>query len=114
MLIVISKLNLGISPTTCKPGDNVQLTIATTVNSTVSLLAIDQRVLLLKTGNDLSLNEIYDNFDQYNTNSLGIFDGPFMARRRPFFPWIWYDTYEMKFDVRNSSVVFNMFYSKTL
>lgn len=94
-------MNLAIFPTTCKPGENVKLTIGSTIQSTVSLLAIDQRVLLLKSGNDLTLNEIYGNLDEYNERFSGGgigFDGPLgpMIKRQP---WFWFETYEMKFEV---------------
>lgn len=102
------QLNLEISPTTCKPGETVQLSVQSTIQSTVSLLAIDQRVLLLKSGNDLSLNEIYENLDQYNSAFGGgiVFDDVPFLKRRPFFPWIWYETYEMKFEVRKFWIKF--------
>lgn len=97
-------MNLSIAPKTCKPGENVSLTVISTVQSTVSLLAIDQRVLLLKSGNDLSLNQIYDDFSQYNYVYyrgglvFGNDFGPVAWReRRPF--WYWYETYEDKFEV---------------
>jgi hypothetical protein len=94
-------LNLAIAPTTCKPGENVQLTIGSTIQSTVSLLAIDQRVLLLKSGNDLTLDEVYGNLDEYNSQYFGggdIFEGNVLNRQRKR-GWFWYETYEMKFEV---------------
>lgn len=36
------------------PGDNVDITISAKPNSYVGLLAVDQRSLLLKSGNDIS------------------------------------------------------------
>lgn len=101
-------MNLGIFPTTCKPGENVQLSIGTTIQSTVHLLAIDQRVLLLKSGNDLTLNDIYGDFDEYNDRYGGggdFFDQPLGPIRRR--PWFWYETYDMKFEQVNLLIISN-------
>lgn len=38
-----------------QPGNNVDITIRTKPNSYVGLLGVDQSVLLLRSGNDLSL-----------------------------------------------------------
>lgn len=94
-------MSLEISPSTCLPGGTASLTISSTLKSTVSLLAIDQRVLLLKSGNDVSQNEIFDELDKYNINDdVGgggiILDVPFGIPRRP---WFWFETFEMKFNV---------------
>lgn len=75
------------------------LSIMSTVRSTVSLLAIDQRVLLLKTGNDLSLNEVFGDLDKYNRNGLDGYspiEDKFLPRR----PWWYSERYEDKFEVR--------------
>lgn len=89
-------LSLNLSETSCKPGENVTLSVSSTMHSTVSLLAIDQSVLLLKKGNDITKGDIFSNFDEYNfvENSGPVFDGPMFWRN----PW-WYETYEMKFSV---------------
>ena len=86
-----------------KPGDDAILKVSSRPHSTVSLLAIDQRVLLLKTGNDLSLDEVFNDFDAYNLNNFG--GGPipfndFALFRRPFIPWPHYETYQQKFEVK--------------
>lgn len=93
------QVNLAVSPTTCKPGENVSVSITSTIFSTVSLLAIDQRVLLLKTGNDLSNNEVFDSLNMYNSfwNNEEIF-----IDFRPHFRPFWFDTYEMRFEVSYS------------
>lgn len=97
--IVNFQVNLSLSNKTCKPGENITLSIASTLDSTISLLAIDQRVLLLKTGNDLSSDEIFDDFESYNLNYFGgdiLIDRAMSPIRRP---WFWYPTYEQKFEV---------------
>lgn len=67
-----------------------------TIKSTVSLLAIDQRVLLLKSGNDLSLSEVYEQLNSYNImdNVAEIlFGGQFLT------PWFWPHNYQAYFKV---------------
>lgn len=94
-------MNLKLSQTNVKPGENVSLSIGSTLSSTVSLLAIDQRVLLLKSGNDLSRSDIFNDFDIYNNvQNIGFGFDSF----RPFF---WYETYEMKFAAVNLLILTN-------
>jgi hypothetical protein len=67
-----------------------------TLKSTVSLLAIDQRVLLLKSGNDLSLREVYEELSSYNIlDNIAeiLFGGQFLT------PWFWPNRYQAYFNV---------------
>ena len=48
------QVNISINPTEAEPGNNVEMTIETKPNSYVGLLAVDQSVLLLKSGNDIT------------------------------------------------------------
>ena len=95
-------VSLSLSETSCKPGENVTLSVSSTMHSTVSLLAIDQSVLQLKNGNDITKGDIFSNFDEYNfvENSGPVFNGPMFGRS----PW-WYETYEKKFGVSLLSVL---------
>ncbi|KAG4076179.1 hypothetical protein HA402_014728 [Bradysia odoriphaga] len=49
-----------------EPGTEYDLKITTAPNSYVGLLAVDQSVLLLRSGNDLSVDDVTDDLDQYN------------------------------------------------
>lgn len=50
-----------------KPGTNMTLSVGSALNSTVSLSCLDQSVLLLKSGNDFSVDDIFTGLDNYNT-----------------------------------------------
>jgi CD109 antigen len=96
---------LNVSTPSCKPGENVSLDVYSTMHSTVSLMAIDQSVLLLKSGNDITKSDVFANFDRYNDVSDS---GPNFARSLMWWnPW-WYETYEMKFGVSLYSMMVKM------
>ncbi|XP_037921191.1 CD109 antigen-like isoform X10 [Hermetia illucens] len=48
-----------------KPGEDVNIKVKTSPNSFVGLLGVDQSVLLLKQGNDLSKNDIFSELRSY-------------------------------------------------
>jgi CD109 antigen len=48
------QVDIKMVPDEVGPGDNVDLTIMAKPNSYVGLLGVDQRSLLLKSGNDIS------------------------------------------------------------
>ena len=47
-------MNINVNPGEANPGGNVELTIESKPNSYIGILGIDQSVLLLKSGNDIS------------------------------------------------------------
>jgi CD109 antigen len=49
------KVDLEANPMETQPGANVDITIRSKPNSYVGLLGVDQSVLLLKSGNDLTM-----------------------------------------------------------
>lgn len=53
--MIILKVDLEVNPMETQPGNNVDITIRTKPNSYVGVLGVDQSVLLLRSGNDLSL-----------------------------------------------------------
>ncbi|XP_041450764.1 CD109 antigen isoform X1 [Drosophila obscura] len=55
------------APVDAKPGEEVQLRVKTDADSFVGLLGVDQSVLLLKSGNDLSRDEIFNSLSKYQT-----------------------------------------------
>ncbi|KAL9927453.1 CD109 antigen-like [Glossina fuscipes fuscipes] len=55
-------------PLQAKPGQEVSLDIETASNSFVGLLGVDQRTLLLESGNDFERDTILNNLRHHNTN----------------------------------------------
>uniref|UniRef100_A0A336LNM3 CD109 antigen n=1 Tax=Culicoides sonorensis TaxID=179676 RepID=A0A336LNM3_CULSO len=62
-------VKLDISKSQARPGEEVQITVSTKPNSYVGLLGIDQSVLLLKKGNDLSKDEVFEELQKYDSGS---------------------------------------------
>jgi len=60
------QLNLTLSKANAKPGSTLDLTIATRPNSYIGLMAVDQRVLLLKSGNDIDIARVNADLMAYN------------------------------------------------
>ncbi|XP_069963587.1 thioester-containing protein 1 allele R1 isoform X5 [Bactrocera oleae] len=52
-----------------KPGEEVQLHIKTDPDSFVGLLGVDQSVLLLKSGNDITKDQIFNTLSNYDANT---------------------------------------------
>ncbi|KAL3876288.1 hypothetical protein ACJMK2_034153 [Sinanodonta woodiana] len=53
-----NKVSLAFDKTTAEPGDGINLQITTDPKSLINLLAVDQSVLLMKTGNDISQTDV--------------------------------------------------------
>ncbi|CRK95539.1 CLUMA_CG009006, isoform C [Clunio marinus] len=94
-------LNLELSSSNVEPGNEVSLKIQSARRSTVSLMAIDQRVLLLQTGNDIEKNEVFNLLNAYNQRNFG-FDEPWDRG------WGWWGQPQ---DIRNFNNI-NMFLLK--
>lgn len=52
-----------------KPSEEVKLQVKADPDSFVGLLGVDQSVLLLKSGNDLSRDDIFSSLDKYRTTT---------------------------------------------
>lgn len=52
-----------------KPGEEVKLQVKTDADSYVGLLGVDQSVLLLKSGNDLSKDDVFNGLNKYETST---------------------------------------------
>ncbi|XP_011158223.1 CD109 antigen isoform X2 [Solenopsis invicta] len=59
-------IDLKLTPEEVKPGDNVNLMISAKPNSFVGLLGVDQRSLLLKSGNDITYDQVYKELQSYD------------------------------------------------
>ena len=59
---VVFQVALSYDKATVEPGDNITLDVTTDPLSQVHLLAVDQSVLLMKTGNDITQGDVSFNF----------------------------------------------------
>ncbi|BFF95670.1 CD109 antigen [Drosophila madeirensis] len=57
------------APVDAKPSEEVTLRVKTDADSFVGLLGVDQSVLLLKSGNDLNRDEIFNSLSKYQTST---------------------------------------------
>ncbi|XP_014214992.1 CD109 antigen-like isoform X2 [Copidosoma floridanum] len=62
-------------PGEVEPGDNVDLTITAKPNSYVGILGVDQRSLLLKSGNDITYDQVRRELMSYDSNGEPSFYG---------------------------------------
>ncbi|XP_033116725.1 CD109 antigen-like [Anneissia japonica] len=75
-------VSLSFSNEVVKPGDSITVDVTATKGSLVYLLAVDQSVLLLKSGNDITQQKVLRELETFDeTNDGGIIDGPI------FFDW---------------------------
>ncbi|XP_058125769.1 thioester-containing protein 1 allele R1-like [Anopheles coustani] len=73
------KVNLSKDQT--KPGQDVEISISTNPDSYVGLLGVDQSVLLLKSGNDITKEDVFGELEKYEERSYGSY------RRKKRFAW---------------------------
>lgn len=69
-------LQVDIKPVTDEvgPGDNIDLTITAKPNSYIGLLGVDQRSLLLKSGNDINYEQVRKELMSYDVNDAAFYD----------------------------------------
>ncbi|KAH8412151.1 hypothetical protein KR009_000193 [Drosophila setifemur] len=58
-----------LAPVDAKPSEEVKLKVKTDADSFVGLLGVDQSVLLLKSGNDLDKDDIFNSLNKYKTST---------------------------------------------
>ncbi|XP_055894437.1 CD109 antigen-like isoform X2 [Biomphalaria glabrata] len=63
-----NKVSIDLDKTDVEPGDDVTLTVKADPDSTAYCLAIDQSVLLLKGGNDVTDNDVFTELKEYDSN----------------------------------------------
>ncbi|CAB3366518.1 Hypothetical predicted protein [Cloeon dipterum] len=83
-------VDLEVNPTDTQPGVAVDLTIRTKPNSYVGVLGVDQSVLLLRSGNDLSMRDVENellSFDSAPHEPKNPNWPPFARRRRRSLAW---------------------------
>ncbi|XP_017876968.1 CD109 antigen-like isoform X2 [Ceratina calcarata] len=59
-------VDIKLTPEEVAPGENVNLLITSKPNSYVGLLGVDQRSILLKSGNDISYEQVYNELKSYD------------------------------------------------
>ncbi|KYN33932.1 hypothetical protein ALC56_11746 [Trachymyrmex septentrionalis] len=64
--VLQNHVDIKIAPGEVMPGENVNLMISAKPNSFIGLLGIDQRSLLLKSGNDISYDQVYKELQTYD------------------------------------------------
>ncbi|XP_048243517.1 CD109 antigen-like isoform X8 [Haliotis rufescens] len=90
-----NKVSISMDKTTAQPGDSVNVQVTADPQSLVNLLAVDQSVLLLKSGNDITQSEVISELKSYDTIKSvggGGFGGPIplgavARRKRMVLPW---------------------------
>ncbi|KAL5017642.1 hypothetical protein ScPMuIL_007231 [Solemya velum] len=64
----LNQVSLEFDQNQVLPGENVGLTVRADPNSYVSILAVDQSVLLLKGGNDITQSQVLEELQTYDSN----------------------------------------------
>lgn len=65
--LFLTPIDLKASTNQTQPGENVDITVQTSPNAFVGVLGVDQSVLLLKTGNDITKKDILDDLKDYGS-----------------------------------------------
>ncbi|XP_077268198.1 thioester-containing protein 1 allele S3 isoform X2 [Temnothorax americanus] len=64
--VLQNHIDLKVTPDEVAPGANVNIIVSAKPNSFVGLLGIDQRSILLKSGNDISYDQVYKELQSYD------------------------------------------------
>ncbi|XP_052103753.1 CD109 antigen-like [Mytilus californianus] len=71
-----NKVSINFNKRRAKPGDDVEVELTADPNSLVNVLAVDKSVLLLKSGNDITTQNVLNELQGYsNSGFFAIFDG---------------------------------------
>ncbi|KAK3764291.1 hypothetical protein RRG08_012456, partial [Elysia crispata] len=65
----LNKVSVKVSNESAEPGDPVTITVNADPSSVAHLAAIDQSVLLLKSGNDVTADDVWEELEDYDTIS---------------------------------------------
>ncbi|XP_060581140.1 CD109 antigen-like isoform X3 [Ruditapes philippinarum] len=94
-----NQVTIDFDKSKAQPGENVNVIVKADPQSVVNLLAVDQSVLLLKSGNDVTASEVIDELKSYDTikHARSPFCCDFMPmavnRRKRFAIWWPYPVY---------------------
>lgn len=90
-------IDVSATPTVAKPGEVVDVSVTSSPKSYIGILGIDQSVLLLRGGNDLAMDDIWNELDMFRTQvayaRFGMFDPskPKVMKPRPQYVNYWED-----------------------
>ncbi|GAB1860997.1 CD109 antigen [Camponotus japonicus] len=73
-------IDLKVTPGEVMPGESVNLVISAKPNSFIGLLGVDQRSLLLKSGNDISYEQVYKELQSYDRVKASPYTDSFIGR----------------------------------
>uniref|UniRef100_A0A8W7K8T0 CD109 antigen n=1 Tax=Anopheles albimanus TaxID=7167 RepID=A0A8W7K8T0_ANOAL len=74
-------MKVTLSKEQTKPGQDVEITVSTNPDSYVGLLGVDQSVLLLKSGNDITKDQVFSELEKYEERSYAFY------RRKKRYVW---------------------------
>ncbi|OQR78344.1 CD109 antigen-like [Tropilaelaps mercedesae] len=80
--ILRTPVDVAVSARQTSPGSRVEVTVSTTPSSYVGILGVDQSVLLLRTGNDLSEKQVVQELESYDAGKKAKMWPPYYRRRR--------------------------------
>ncbi|KAJ9579454.1 hypothetical protein L9F63_024436, partial [Diploptera punctata] len=102
-------VNINVKPTETNPGGNVEMTVEAKPNSYVGLLGIDQSVLLLKSGNDITKEIVAEELKSYDKGSEAQFWPPMMNFRgkRSLYWWPGSATARQKYENSGAVILTN-------
>ncbi|XP_067205128.1 thioester-containing protein 1 allele R1-like isoform X2 [Linepithema humile] len=73
-------VDLKLTPDEVQPAQNVNIMISAKPNSYIGLLGVDQRSLLLKSGNDISYDQVYKELQSYDRAEVSPYAESFFDR----------------------------------
>ncbi|KAL6449226.1 hypothetical protein ACFW04_000704 [Cataglyphis niger] len=73
-------IDLKVTPGEVMPGESVNLMISAKPNSFIGLLGVDQRSILLKSGNDISYEQVYKELQSYDRVKASPYTDSFFDR----------------------------------
>ncbi|XP_022645189.1 CD109 antigen-like isoform X2 [Varroa destructor] len=80
--ILRTPVDVSVSTKQTSPGSRVEVTVSTTPSSFVGILGVDQSVLLLRTGNDLSEQQVVQELESYDAGKKAKVWPQYYRRRR--------------------------------
>lgn len=100
------KINTNSEET--QPGTDVELTVETKPNSYVGILGVDQSVLLLKSGNDITEDAVLEELGSYDSSSQAPYMPSLTFRsKRPYYWWPGSATAQQVFDNSGAVILTN-------
>lgn len=85
-----NEVSLSLDKQSAEPGDTVKFTVNADPESYVGLLAVDQSVLLLKSGNDITKDLVEQDIQEYDTTRGSYrpwYGDGIRAKRSVWYPW---------------------------